>query len=158
MVPALIRRFYEAKQKATDTVRCWGTGTPLREFLHADDLGEACVFALENWSALSDNSPKDESGETLSFLNVGTGIDLSIRELAEKTATAVGFKGSISWDHSKPDGTPKKQLDVSRLTEMGWKAQIELDEGLKQTVDDFKNQNIIVGWTIRRDTDPRPDG
>ena len=138
VVPALIRRFYEAKQKATDTVRCWGTGTPLREFLHADDLGEACVFALENWSALSDNSPKDESGETLSFLNVGTGIDLSIRELAEKTATAVGFKGSISWDHSKPDGTPKKQLDVSRLTEMGWKAQIELDEGLKQTVDDFK--------------------
>ena len=98
---------------------CWGTGTPLREFLHADDLGEACVFALEHWSALSDDAPKSDGGNPLAFLNVGTGIDLSIRELAEQVAAAVGFNGSIHWDHSKPDGTPKKQLDVSRLAAHG---------------------------------------
>ena len=93
---------------------CWGTGTPLREFLHADDLGEACVFALENWSALSEDAPEMMRTNHWVFLNVGTGIDLSIRELAEQVAAAVGFNGSIHWDHSKPDGTPKKQLDVSR--------------------------------------------
>ena len=115
VLPALIRRFHEAKQSAAESVNCWGTGSPLREFLHADDLGEACVFALEHWSALSENAPRDDEGNSLSFLNVGTGIDLSIRELAEQVATAVDFRGSIHWDHSKPDGTPKKQLDVSRL-------------------------------------------
>ena len=94
---------------------CWGTGTPLREFLHADDLGEACVFALEQWSTLTPDAPKDDQGEPLTFLNVGTGIDLSIRELAEKVAQAVGYSNAIQWDNSKPDGTPKKQLDVSRL-------------------------------------------
>ena len=109
---------------------CWGTGTPLREFLHADDLGEACVFALEHWSALSENAPLDDGGKPLAFLNVGTGIDLSIRELAERVSAAVGFKGSIQWDQRKPDGTPKTQLDVSRLTSLGWKARITLTEGL----------------------------
>ena len=137
VLPALIRRFHEAKQN-TESVRCWGTGTPLREFLHADDLGEACVFALEHWSALSDNAPLDDWGNPLAFLNVGTGIDQSIRELAEQVAAAVGFKGSIDWDHSKPDGTPKKQLDVSRLAAMGWRARIALTEGLISTVADFE--------------------
>ena len=110
------------------SVTCWGTGTPLREFLHADDLGEACVYALEHWSALNEDAPQDDEGNPLAFLNVGTGIDLSISELAQHVASAVGFKGSIHWDHSKPDGTPKKQLDVSRLTAMGWQAQIALSE------------------------------
>ena len=125
----LIRRFHEAKLNADKSVTCWGTGTPLREFLHADDLGEACVFALENWSSLSEDAPRDDEGNPLAFLNVGTGIDLSIRELAEQVAAAVGFNGSIHWDHSKPDGTPKKQLDVSRLASMGWRARIALSEG-----------------------------
>ena len=138
VLPALIRRFHEAKQNADKSATCWGTGTPLREFLHADDLGEACVFALEHWSALSEEAPRDDEGNQLGFLNVGTGIDLSIRELAEQVAEAVGFKGSIHWDHSKPDGTPKKQLDVSRLAAMGWQAQIPLSEGLLATVNDFE--------------------
>ena len=148
VLPALIRRFNEAKNSGTTSVTCWGTGTPLREFLHADDLGEACVFALENWSTLNDHAPRDDEGEPLAFLNVGTGTDLSIRELAEQVAAAVGFKGSIAWDHSKPDGTPKKQLDVSRLAAMGWRARIALSEGLLDTVDDFKQSEQPRGLNL----------
>ncbi len=144
VLPALIRRFHEAKLRA-ESVSCWGTGTPLREFLHADDLGEACVFALEHWSALSDDAPQHDEGTPLAFLNVGTGIDLSIRELAEHVAAAVGFEGEIHWDHSKPDGTPKKQLDVSRLAAMGWQARIALTEGLASTVTDFENSKQLRG-------------
>ena len=117
---------------------CWGTGSPLREFLHVDDLGEACVFALEQWSALSSDAPKDDQGKPLAFLNVGTGVDLPIKDLAEAVAEAVGYKGVIQWDTTKPDGTPKKQLDVSRLSAMGWRARISLSEGLAATVADFK--------------------
>ena len=138
VLPALIRKFHEAKKNNADSVSCWGTGKPLREFLHADDLGEACVFALEHWSSLSKDAPKDDLGNPLAFLNVGTGIDVSIRELAEQVAAAVGFNGSIEWDNTKPDGTPKKQLNVSRLTSMGWQAQIELSQGLKDTLADFE--------------------
>ena len=147
VLPALIRRFHEAKRTSAETVSCWGTGTPLREFLHADDLGEACVFALEHWSALSDKAPRDDNGKELAFLNVGTGIDLSIRDLAEQVAAAVGFNGSINWDHNKPDGTPKKQLDVSRLTAMGWRAKIGLTEGLVSTVNDFEQSENPRGLT-----------
>ena len=147
VLPALIRRFHEAKQKA-ESVSCWGTGTPLREFLHADDLGEACVFALEQWSALSEDAPRDDEGNPLAFLNVGTGIDLSIKELAEQVAAVVGFKGSIQWDHSKPDGTPKKQLDVTRLTDMGWRARIALNEGLISTVADFTKSEHTRGLSF----------
>ena len=147
VLPALIRRFYEAKQSEAKSVTCWGTGTPLREFLHADDLGEACVFALENWSSLGSNAPRDDLGNPLSFLNVGTGIDLSIRELAEQVAAAVGFSGSIHWDKSKPDGTPKKQLDVSRLSAMGWRAKVALKEGLLSTVTDFEQSEHLRGMT-----------
>ena len=137
VLPALIRRFHEAKKSGSTSVTCWGTGTALREFLHADDLGEACVFALEHWSAQSSNAPLDDEGNPLPFLNVGTGNYLSISELAEEVATVVGFEGSIHWDHSKPDGTPKKQLDVSRLAAMGWRAKIDLTKGLVDTVTDF---------------------
>ena len=141
VLPAMIRRFHEAKQNAAESVTCWGTGTPLREFLHADDLGEACVFALEHWSAFGDDAPRDDSGDPLAFLNVGTGIDLSIRELAEAVAAATGFGGEIRWDASKPDGTPKKQLDVSRLAALGWRARIKLAEGLRTVVKDFESVN-----------------
>ena len=140
VLPALIRRFQEAVDHGIAAVTCWGTGSPLREFLHADDLGEACVFALERWDPSADNAPRDEAGDPLAFLNVGTGIDLSIKELAEAVAHAVGFKGSIAWDTSKPDGTPKKQLDVSRLAAMGWRAGISLSDGLPQAVADFRAQ------------------
>ena len=128
VLPALIRRFHEAAEANAPSVTCWGTGTPLREFLHVDDLGEACVFALERWQP----GPED-----LQFLNVGTGVDLTIRELAEAVAAATGFTGEILWDVSKPDGTPKKQLDVSRLAELGWRARIPLDVGLASTVTEF---------------------
>ena len=128
VLPALIRRFHEAAQANTPSVTCWGTGTPLREFLHVDDLGEACVFALEQWQP---------GPEELQFLNVGTGLDLTIRELAEAVAAATGYQGEIRWDTSKPDGTPKKQLDVGRLAELGWRARIPLAEGLSSTVADF---------------------
>jgi GDP-L-fucose synthase len=128
VLPALIRRFHEAAQANAPSVTCWGSGTPLREFLHVDDLGEACVFALEHWQPGS---------VELQQLNVGTGVDLTIRELAEAVAAATGYQGEIRWDTSKPDGTPKKQLDVSRLAELGWRARIPLAEGLVSTVADF---------------------
>ena len=129
VLPAMIRRFHEATENHTPTVTCWGTGTPLREFLHVDDLGEACVFALEHWQSGPDELP---------FLNVGTGLDLSIRDLAESVACATGFGGTIHWDTSKPDGTPKKQLDVSRLKTLGWSARIPLSQGLISTVAEFR--------------------
>lgn len=131
VLPALIRRFHEAAEAKAESVTCWGTGTPLREFLHVDDLGEACVFALECWE------PREEDSL---FLNVGTGVDLTIRELAEAVAKATGFRGDICWDQTKPDGTFRKQLDVSRLTNLGWQAKIPLEEGLENVVVLFKDQ------------------
>ena len=128
VLPALIRRFYEAAVSNAPIVTCWAQ-EPLREFLHVDDLGDACVFCLENWSPAS--------GE-LTFMNVGTGVDLSIRELADAVATATGYQAAIEWDTSKPDGTPKKQLDVSRLANLGWRARIPLEEGLASTVALFR--------------------
>ena len=140
VLPALIRRFHEAAERGDASVTCWGSGSPLREFLHVDDLGEACVFALEHWDPAAPQAPKDEAGEPLPFLNVGTGVDLTIRELAEAVAQATGFHGEIVWDRSKPDGTPKKQLDVSRLAQLGWRARIPLAEGLSSTVALFRQQ------------------
>ena len=140
VLPALIRRFHEATERGDSSVTCWGTGTPLREFLHADDLGKACVFALEQWDPDAEAGPRDDAGQPLSHLNVGTGIDLTIRELAEAVAQATGFRGEILWDASKPDGTPKKQLDVSRLASLGWQARIPLAEGLTGTVALFREQ------------------
>ena len=130
VLPALIRRFNEAAKNNAKSVTCWGSGKPYREFLHADDLGEACVFALTHWQPSHDEP---------SFLNVGTGVDLSIRNLAEAVAMATGFDGEILWDTSKPDGTPKKQLDVSRLKALGWQARISLSDGLENTVNLFRS-------------------
>ncbi len=144
VMAALIRRFHEAAQRpnqgAGTTVTCWGTGTPLREFLHVDDLGEACVFALEHWDSADSTAPRSPEGEPLTWLNVGTGVDLTIRELAEQVAAATGYRGTITWDTSKPDGTPKKQLDVSRLAALGWRARIPLSVGLRGTIDGFQEE------------------
>jgi GDP-L-fucose synthase len=137
VLPALIRRFHEAAARGEASVTCWGTGTPLREFLHVDDLGEACVFALEHWNPDGSDSPRDSLGFPLTFLNVGTGVDLTIRELAEAVAAATGFTGEIHWDTSKPDGTPKKQLDVGRLSALGWRSRIQLSDGLYTTTLDY---------------------
>ena len=131
VLPALIRRFHEAAERGDSSVTCWGSGSPFREFLHADDLGEACVFALERWRP----QPND-----LQHLNVGTGVDLTIKQLAEAVAEATGFQGEILWDTTQPDGTPKKQLDVSRMAALGWRARIPLSEGLRSTVQLFREQ------------------
>jgi GDP-L-fucose synthase len=128
VLPGLIRRFQEAAEAASPSVCCWGSGTPRREFLHVDDLADAAVFCLERWQPHPDE---------LQFLNVGTGTDLTIRQLAEKVAAAVGYQGILEWDTSKPDGTPRKLLDVGRLRALGWSASIPLEEGLRTTVAEY---------------------
>jgi GDP-L-fucose synthase len=120
VLPALIRRFHEAKLAGAPSVTVWGTGTPLREFLHVDDLARACLFLLENY-----DEPEP--------INVGVGEDLSIRELAELVAGVVGYEGSIEFDPTKPDGTPRKLLDVSKLSALGWRPEIDLRKGLAAT-------------------------
>lgn len=120
VLPALIRKFHEAKVGGEPEVVIWGTGTPRREFLHVDDLADACVFLMQGYS---DEAP----------VNVGVGEDVSIRELAELVARVIGFEGAIVNDTSKPDGTPRKLLDVSRLTAMGWQARVPLEEGVRAT-------------------------
>jgi len=124
VLPALIRRFHEAKTAGTPSVTCWGTGTPRREFLHADDLARACVFLMRHYS--------DEN-----FINIGSGSDLTIRELAALVAKVVGYSGEVRWDPSKPDGTPRKLMDSSRLFALGWKPQIELEQGIALAYQDF---------------------
>ncbi len=124
VMPALIRRFHEAKEAGQSEVQAWGTGSPKREFLHVDDLADACAFLLD----LAD--PPD-------LVNVGFGEDITIRELVEMVAEVVGYAGNIVWDASKPDGTPRKLLDTSRLNQLGWEPRIPLKEGLVQTYQAF---------------------
>ena len=124
VLPALIRRFHEAKTAGLDTVTCWGDGTPLREFLYVDDLADLCVFLMENYSG----------NETV---NAGTGKEISIRELTELVARIVGYTGAIVWDTTRPNGTPRKLLDVSKATAMGWTYKTELADGIKMTYKDF---------------------
>ena len=133
VLPALLRRFHEAKHAGAEEVVIWGTGTPKREFLHVDDMAAACVFLL--------NLPKDvyaaNTEPMLSHINVGTGSDVSIADLARGIARVTGFEGRISFDATKPDGAPRKLLDVSRLTNMGWTACVPLEEGIRLTYDWF---------------------
>ena len=124
VLPALIRRFHEAKLAGDAQVMAWGTGSPMREFLHVDDLADACAFLLKL------ENPPD-------LINIGTGQEISIRELTKKVAVIVGYTGEITWDTAKPDGTPRKLMDVSRLATRGWKASTQLDDGLKQTYASF---------------------
>ena len=139
VLPALIRRFHEAKESGAESVTCWGTGSPMREFLHVDDLGDACVFALEQWNASSQVAAVNNLNNPCAFLNVGTGVDITIRDLASLIAGACEFKGKIIWDDSKPDGTPKKQLDVNAIAILGWRSKITLESGIEETVKSFKD-------------------
>jgi len=125
VLPALIRKFHEAKEAGAPTVTIWGTGSPRREFLHADDLAEACLFLMDRY---------DEPG----IINIGVGADVTIRELAEMVAEATGFQGELVFDTTKPDGTPRKLLEVTRLTALGWRAQILLREGIRRTVEEYR--------------------
>jgi len=136
VLPALIRRFHEAKQSGAKEVVCWGTGTPLREFLYSDDLAEACVFLVEK-ADYNDMAFTDESGTVQSHINVGSGKEVTIKELAETVKEVVGFKGGIVWDASKPDGTPRKLMDSSRINALGWKPQVTLKDGLTRAYADF---------------------
>ena len=139
VMAAMIKKFVNAKRNCSPFVECWGTGSPLREFLHVDDLGNAIIFCLENWDPAQNNSPKDMHGNSLNHLNIGTGKDISIKLLAKKVSEIVGYSGKTIWDKSKPDGTPKKQLDISRITSLGWSPNITLEEGIRETVDLYKN-------------------
>ena len=126
VVPALIRRFHEAKSANAQSVTVWGSGTPKREFLYVDDMAEASIYVMN----LPVKQYRESTGAMMSHINVGTGTDCTIRELAETIASVVGFDGVIDFDSSKPDGTPRKVLDVSRLKNMGWSASVGLPEGL----------------------------
>lgn len=129
VIPALMRRFHEAVQRNDTEVVIWGTGTPMREFLHVDDMAAASVHVMN----LDDSTYRKYTHPMLSHINVGTGEDCTIRELAETMATVTGFAGTLAFDASKPDGTPRKLLDVSRLNALGWKASISLEKGLRNT-------------------------
>ena len=126
VLPALIRRFHEAKEQGLKSVTCWGDGSPLREFLYVDDLANLCVFLMSHYSG-------DET------VNAGTGQELTIKELTEKVAQVVGYEGTIQWDTTRPNGTPRKLLDVSKAKALGWEAKVTLDEGIKLAYADFLN-------------------
>ena len=130
VLPAMIRKFHEAKERGDATMELWGTGSPMREFLYADDLAEACLFLMENYSDAE-------------LVNIGTGVDVTIKELAETVQQIVGFEGEIRWDVSKPDGTPRKLMDVSKLHQLGWKHHIELADGIHLAYQDFL-QNLAL--------------
>jgi len=129
VIPGLLRRFHEAKVRGDKCVEVWGSGRPRREFMHVDDLASACVYIMNLDKDIYDNFTQP----MLSHVNVGTGKDCTIKELAETIAEVVGFDGEICFDTSKPDGTPQKLLDISRISALGWSAKISLEEGLKQT-------------------------
>ena len=127
VIPALLRRLHEATERGDGEVVIWGSGTPMREFLHVDDMAAACVHVME----LDSETYQANTQPMLSHLNVGTGMDCTIRELAQTIARVTGFKGRLSFDASRPDGTPRKLMDVSRLKALGWQASIGLEDGLR---------------------------
>lgn len=143
VVPALMRRFHEAAEQEDETVTVWGSGTPMREFLHVDDMAAASIHVMN----LDQETYEANTDPMLSHINVGTGVDCTIRELAETMAEVTGFNGALEWDTSKPDGTPRKLMDVSKLERLGWKASTSLKDGLQHTYkwfldhqDDFREK------------------
>ncbi len=132
VLPAMIRKFHEAKVRGDESMELWGTGSPMREFLYADDLAEACLFLMETYNEAE-------------LVNIGTGVDVTIKELAETVQKIVGFTGEIKWDTNRPDGTPRKLMDVSKLHGLGWKHRIELADGIQLAYQDF-----LANVTIRK--------
>ena len=131
VLPALIRKFHTAKMAGKPTVEIWGTGAPMREFLHVDDLAIACLFLMENYNEKE-------------LVNIGTGKDVTIKELAELIKKVIGFNGKLVWDSSKPDGTPRKLLDVSKAHDLGWKHKIELEEGIKMVYEEVQHSEVLA--------------
>jgi len=138
VIPALIRRFHEAKESNAPEVVAWGTGSPKREFLFVDDMAQASVFVMN----LESKTYEANTEPMLSHINVGSGIDCTIKELTKAVATTVGYQGRIIWDTSKPDGAPRKLMDVSRLASLGWRSSINLDVGLKQAYAEFRERYV----------------
>lgn len=135
VIPALLRKFHDAKINGSSQVVMWGTGSAMREFLHIDDIADACVFLMQNYSGDKGVSP---GAPGVSWVNIGCGSDITMKELGKKIADLIGFDGEIVYDHIHPDGTPKKLLDSTKLFSLGWKPSITFDEGLKQTYEDYK--------------------
>jgi GDP-L-fucose synthase len=127
VLPSLIRKFLSAKKENKPSVEVWGSGTPLREFLHVDDLADACFFLMLNYN---------EEG----LVNIGTGEDISIKDLALMVKKIAGYEGNLTWDASKPDGTPRKLMDVGKLHRLGWKHKVELEEGIRSVYEEAKNR------------------
>ena len=133
VLPALIRKFHEAKVSAAPSVEMWGTGSPLREFLHSDDMADACVYLMQNYSGQQ-------------HVNIGTGVDLTIKDLALLIKKIVGYEGEIKHDFTKPDGTPRKLMDVSFLHGLGWKHSIDLETGIRSVYEDFRKKENVKVW------------
>ena len=140
VIPGLIKKFYSAKINNLEFVNCWGTGDPLREFLYVDDLAEACLFILEKWNSPNISIPKDNNGNEIFWLNVGSQFEISIKDLAHKISDEIGFKGKICWDKNMPDGTPRKKLDTNKVNFLGWSAKTNLNDGLKLTIKSFEKE------------------
>ena len=139
VIPALINKFYTAKENNNKKVVCWGTGNPLREFLFVDDLAKACIFILNNWETNLSYSPLDKACKKNYWINVGSGVEISIKDLAEKIAKITGYTGDIVWDKTMPDGTPRKVLDISKIRTLGWEPETNLDDGLEIAIKDFED-------------------
>ena len=137
VMASLLKKFHTAKKEHLPEVNCWGTGNPYREFLHVNDLGDAVIFCLENWDPSSEYAPKDKNGDKILLLNVGSGVEISIKDLANKIANYLNYDGNIVWDISKPDGTPRKKLNTKKINELGWYPKISLDKGIQETLRDL---------------------
>ena len=144
VMAGLISKIYQAKIKNENKVICWGTGKPLREFLYVEDFAEACFHVLKNWQPNQTNSPLDDNGNHLSWLNIGSKFEISIKQLAYKISEIVDYKGSIIWDKSKPDGTPRKKLDTKFINKLGWEAKTDLDHGIKKSLLSYKKAYKII--------------
>ena len=140
VMAALIRKFYEAKKNNYDEVICWGTGKPLREFLYVEDFAEACIYLLENWFPNKTLSTLNKNNQPINWLNVGSDFEISIKDLALLIAKTVGYKGKIVWDETKPDGTPRKKLDTTLISNIGWNPKTNLETGIKKTLDSFSKE------------------
>ena len=141
VLPALIRRFHEAKVSGAPAVTCWGDGSPLREFLYVDDLANLCVFLMNNFSGVSSIGP-DGQPDYMATVNAGSGKELTIKALTEIVASVVGYGGRIEWDATRPNGTPRKLLDVSKAAALGWRYRTELEDGIRLAYDDFLHNPI----------------
>ena len=147
VIPALINKFYSAKVNRIKKVTCWGTGTPLREFLYVDDLAEACIFILKDWSDSENKLLFDNYMKKISWFNVGSGYEISIKKLSEMIAEIIGYQDEIYWDKSMPNGTPRKILDNTKIKSLGWKPKIKLEDGIRIAIEDFK-KNIYKNCKI----------